>query len=166
MILRHTVFIFLILCLHACGFHLRGSDLEELEALQNSSFYVRSNGANQLANEVRIKLENVDIRPVKTAAEAEYIITLSKESFNRKVLSVSPDTGKVEEYAITYRAAMTVQGANGETLANLEPVTAARDITVDEATVLGKFTEEGVLHKDIAKQAAGTVLRRLRILIR
>jgi len=161
MILRYTVFILIIIWLNACGFQLRGSNLE---ALQNSSVYVVSSGANDLAREVKIQLENADISPVKSAADAEYIVTLSKETFDRKVLSVSPDTGKVEEYEITYRAEMTIRGANGETLANSEPVTAERDYTFDEGSVLGKFTEESVLRKDIAKQAAATVLRRLQVL--
>ena len=161
MISRYTIFILILVGLHACGFQLRGSNLE---ALQDSSVYVRSNGANQLAKEVKIQLENADISPVKSAKDAEYIITLSNETFDRKVLSVSPDTGKVEEYVISYRAELTIQEANGETLANSESVTAERDYTFDEGSVLGTFTQESVLRKDIAKQAAATVLRRLQVL--
>ncbi len=161
--LRYSIFILIIMGLGACGFQLRGSNLE---ALQESSVYVKSNGADKLARQVKIQLENADISPVKSANDAEYVITLSNEHFDRKVLSVSPDTGKVEEYEITYYALMTIQGTDGKTLVSSEPVTAERDYTFDEDAVLSKFTEERVLQTDIAKQAAATVLRRLQVLTR
>ena len=163
MLLRYSSLISILLCLHACGFQLRGSNLE---ALQNSSVYVSSNGADQLAREVRIQLQNADIFPVGSITNAEYIINLSDEVFDRKVLSVSPRTGKVEEYEISYSAKMTIQGKNGEALVNSETIIAERDYTFDEGSVLGTFTQESVLQTDIAKQAAAAVLRRLQVLTR
>ena len=163
MVLRNSFFIFILLFLHACGFELRGSNLE---ALQNSSVYVGSSGANQLAAQVRIQLQNADIIPTGSITDAEFIINLSNEFFDRKVLSVSPQTGKVEEYEISYSAKMTIRKSDGEVLVNAEPITAERDYTFDEGSVLGTFTQESVLHTDIAKQAAATVLRRLQAVTR
>lgn len=163
MVLRYLFLISILLCLQACGFQLRGSNLE---ALQNSSVFVNSKGAPQLANQVIIQLQNADISPVGTTNDAEYIIDLSDEFFDRKVLSVSPQTGKVEEYELSYSAKMTIRKSNGEVLVNAEPITAERDYTFDEGSVLGTFTQEGVLQTDIAKQAAAAVLRRLQAVTR
>lgn len=163
MVLRYSFLISILLCLHACGFQLRGTNLE---TLQDSSVYVSSNGANQLAAQVRVQLQNADITPVGSASDAVYIIDLSNEFFDRKVLSVSPQTGKVEEYELSYSAKMTIRKSNGEVLVNAEPITAERDYTFDEGSVLGTFTQESVLQTDIAKQAAATVLRRLQAVTR
>lgn len=153
----------MIIGINACGFQLRGSNLE---ALQNSSVFVNSVGADQIAREVRIQLQNADITPVGSASDAEYIINLSEEYYDRKVLSVSPQTGKVEEYELSYSAKMTIRKKNGEVLVNSEALTAERDYTFDEGSVLGTFTQESVLERDIAKQAAAAVLRRLQAVTR
>ncbi|MBI4005537.1 MAG: hypothetical protein HY356_02610 [Gammaproteobacteria bacterium] len=158
MTFRLAVFLSLICGLGACGFQLRGSNLQ---ALQHSQVYVQSNGANALAKEVKIQLQNADVTPVKSVSDAKYIINLSNESFDRRVLSVSPQTGKVEEYEITYRASLSITGSDGDTILKSEPVTAVTDYTFDEDAVLGKFEEERVLRDDIVRHAASNVLRRL-----
>ena len=150
---------FLLMGLSACGFQLRGTNLQ---ALQNASIYIQSSGANILAAEVRRQLLDADVKPVSSAAKADYIVTLSNESFQSKVLSVSPTTGKVEEYEVTYTAMLKITNKNENATTDAEPITAARDYTFDKGAVLGKIEEESVLKIDIAKQAAASVLRRLR----
>lgn len=133
-----------------------------MQQLQDSRIFVQSSGANILAAEVRQQLEKSGITTVKSASEAEYVIKLNNENFGRSILSVSSTTGKVEEYEITYRANLSITGADGESLVKSVPITAARDYTFNEDAVLSKFTEENVLRRDIAKYAAASVLRRLR----
>ncbi len=150
---------FLILNLSACGFQLRGA---YLEALQNSRIYIQSANANALAAEVKQQLLDADVTTVTTAAEADYIVTLSNEAFDTKVLSVSPATGKVEEYEVTYTALLAIATKDKKAVPNTETISASRDYTFDEGSVLGKFDEEAVLKKDITKQTAESVIRRLR----
>ena len=149
---------FLLMVLSACGFQLRGANLQ---ALQNANIFVQSSNANVLTAEVKRQLLDADISPVSSAADADYIVTLSNESFNRKILSVSPATGKVEEYEVTYTAMLKITTLDESSTARTEPVSATRDYTFDEGSVLSKFREESVLKKDITKQVAATVLRRL-----
>ena len=156
------ILVILLIELSACGFQLRGA---YLQALQNANVYVQSSGANVLAAEVKRQLLDVDVTPVSSKSDADYIITLSNESFDRKVLSVSPTTGKVEEYEVTYAAMLKITSPDESSNARAEPVSARRDYTFDEGSVLGKFKEESVLKKDIIKQVATTVLRRLRAVI-
>ena len=149
----------LLMELSACGFQLRGTNLQ---AIQNVTIYVQSSGADILAAEVKRQLLDADVKTVSGASKADYTVTLSNESFQSKVLSVSPTTGKVEEYEITYNAMLKITNRDKSTTASAEPISAQRDIIFDEGAVLATIEESSVLKRDIAKQAAATVLRRLR----
>lgn len=153
---------FLLMGLSACGFQLRGTNLQ---ALQDASIYVQSSAANVLALQVKQQLIDAGAEPVTNASDADYIVNLSNESFKTKVLSVSPNTGKVEEYEVTYTALLKITRRNDKETATAEPVSASRDYTFDEGSVLGTFRQESVLKADIAKQVAATVLRRLRAVV-
>ena len=151
--------VFLLMGLSACGFQLRGTNLQ---ALQNASIYVQSSGADILAAEVRRELLDADVKTVSSASKADYIVTLSNESFQSKVLSVSPTTGKVEEYEVSYTAMLKITHKDESTTASAEPISAQRDYTFDKGAVLGKIEEEAVLKNDITRQAAAAVIRQLR----
>ena len=152
----------LLIGLSACGFQLRGT---KLQALQDANIYVQSSGANVLAAEVKRQLFDADVTLASSASDADYVVNLSNESFDRKVIAVSPTTGKVEEYEVTYTAMLNITGPDKSSTTGAKPVSASRDYTFDEGSVLGKIKEESVLKKDIAKQVAATVLRRLRAVI-
>ncbi len=150
---------FLLTGMGACGFQLRGTNLQ---ALQNAAVYIQSSGANILAAEIKRQLLHADIKTAPGATDADYIIMVSNESFRSRVLSVSPATGKVEEYEVTYNAMLKIAGKNGSTMmTDTIPVTATRDYTFDEGAVLGKIEEESVLKMSIARQAAASVIRQL-----
>jgi len=150
---------FLLMELSACGFQLRGTNLQ---AIQNVTIYVQSSGADILAAEVKQQLLDADVKTVSGASKADYTVTLSNESFKRKVLSVSPTTGKVEEYQITYNAMLKITNKNDTKTVSAEPISASHDIIFDEGAVLATIEESAVLKRDIARQAAASVLRRLR----
>jgi len=156
--LRYSLLLLILASICACGFELRGSNLE---TLRQSSVYVNVSGASTLAQEVRQQLEFADIPIARTASDADYVVDISNETFERKVLSVSAQTGKVEEYEIFYQARLSVTGPDGKKLINSEPITAQRDYAFDSGSVLGSFDNEAVLQRDISKYAASTVLRRL-----
>ena len=153
---------FILMGLSACGFQLRGANLQ---GLQDANIYVQSSGANVLAAEVKRQLLDADIKPVSSASDADYIVTLSNEVFKTKVLSVSPTTGKAEEYQISFTAMVKIASQDESTTPRTEPVAATRDLTFDEGSVLGKVQEESIMKKEIAKQVAASVLRRLRAAI-
>ena len=163
MTLRFILLLILVLALTACGFQLRGSNLG---SLKNSHIYIKSGGANQLASQIKKQLEFAEIPVVQDLDKADYIIEVGNETFKRSVLSVSAQTGKVEEYEVTYNASLSVTGPDGNFLLKDEPVTAQRDFTFDEDSVLGKFDEESELREEITRYAADTVLRRLQAVTR
>jgi Rare lipoprotein B len=147
----------------ACDFHLRGSSLE---ALRESRVYITADRAPGLAQQVKRQLEFAGVPAVNTIGEAKYIIGLRDEFFNRSVLTVSADTGKVEEYELTYTVNLSITGQDGKILLQPEAVTAQRYFTFDEDSVLGKFDEENKLREELTRYAADTVLRRLQAVTR
>lgn len=163
MTLRLGLLLLFISMLCACGFQLRGSNLG---SLKNATVYVQSRGAGALANELKEQLGYSEVTIANKASEADYIIDISNENFERKVLSVSPRTGKVEEYEIYYQALLTITGPDGKNLIKSEPITAQRDYVFDEGSVYASFDQEQELRKDISKYAASNVLRRLQAVIK
>jgi LPS-assembly lipoprotein len=159
--LRHSLFLLSLISLCACGFELRGSNLE---SLQQSKVYVNSSGANPLAREIREQLKFADVPVARTVSEADYVVDVGNENFERKVLSISGETGKVEEFEILYHAYFSVTGPGGKTLVKSEPITGQRDFVFVDDAVLGKSDEENKLREEIRQQSAASVLRRLKTL--
>ncbi len=157
-LIRYILLLLLIGGLTACGFQLRGSNLESLKQYK---VYVQSNESGFLVRDVREQLQFADIPLAKTSKEADYVISIQGENFEQKVLTVSSTTGKAEEYEIYYNAFMSITDKNGERLVDNEPISARRDFTFDEDAVLSKFDEGNQLHRDMSKSTASNVLRRL-----
>jgi len=161
--IRYLTIIILAAALAGCGFHLRGSGPG---ALDISSIYVDADGARKLGEEVSSQLSGMGVVTTASADAAEYTLKLANERQERKVLTVSAQTGKVEEYELIYSANMSVINADGKALSKNQPVTARRDLTYDEDAVLGKFEEERIMQEDLRKQVAANVLRRLNAVIK
>lgn len=158
------IFLFsLFVSLAACGFHLRGSGPG---ALSINSVYVQSSGANKIADEVKNQLNGLGVITPGNAESAEYTLSLSSEREARKVLTVAADTGKVQEYEISFSVSMSVTDASGQELSKNQSVRAKRDLTVDEDAVLGKFEEERTIQEELKRQTAASVLRRLQAVTR
>jgi LPS-assembly lipoprotein len=146
----------------ACGFHLRGSQLTELDI---PDIYVTNSGAPKLAAEAKSQLERAGVKTTASSDDAAYIVTFKNESIEKSVLSVSASTGKAEEYQLNYKATMDVIDSNGAGITQNDRIQAIRDFTEDQDAVLGKFSEEQVINEDLVRSAAQQALRRLRALI-
>ena len=150
--------IVLVSTLCACGFHLRGH--EKITSTDSSNIVVLSSSAPNVSSEVTSLLNLGGAHIVTARDEADYILTLSDETFDRQVLSVSAATGKVKEYQLTLNARMSVSGKKGENLVNNESVGVTRDYTFDDTSILGKSNEESVLREDLVKQVSMQIVRR------
>lgn len=154
--LRIITVLLLLISVAACGFQLRGSNLD---VLQRSNVYIQSSGADEISSEVKRQLRYAGVNLINKSGDADYVIELSNERFDRNIISVSPETGKVQEYELAYQSNLSVTDRNGKKLVKNETITAARDYVFDDAAILGNFSQESVLQKDIARYAAGNVLR-------
>ncbi|MEQ8938726.1 MAG: hypothetical protein RLT30_08475, partial [Gammaproteobacteria bacterium] len=93
-----------------CGFQLRGA---QMTGFTSSSIYLNNQGASQLLEQVRLQLQGAGATIAESPQQADYVLGLTQERFERSVLSVSAVTGKVEEYLITYSAGMDVRKPGG-----------------------------------------------------
>ena len=152
----------LLLLNAACGFHLRGSQTTNFDV---TNIYIQSAGAPRLEKQVKAQLVSAGVGVANSIETASYIVDLNAERFERSVLSVSADTGKVEEFQIVYQATMNAAHIDGTNIARGDNIRVVRDLTFDEEAVLGKFSEEALIQEDMVRTAASQVLRRLQALI-
>ena len=160
-----TFYTLLLATLCGCGMHLRGSsaEVEEFNTWRINVDHVRAPGVwAELREILAISGEHM----AKNAKRADYVIHLAGERISRDVLSVSPQTGKVEEFQLTYAVLFTLQRAGGGTLLENVPITLQRDFTFDQDAVLGNFSEEETLRDEMTREAAEQVIRRSSAAIR
>lgn len=156
--ITQSALVLALLCVSACGFHLRGSVPVDL---QFSRVYVRDHRAHRVAAELTRQLGYSRVVVAPDAASADVVVELRNERFDERVLSVDPRTGKAREYQIAYRVDLAVHHTDRRSLIKDQTVDLLRDYTFDERAALGKFEEQQVLRDDMIQDAAETVLRRL-----
>ena len=164
--MRHLIhYAVLLATLCGCGLHLRGSsaDVEEFNTWHIHVDQIRAPG---VWAELREILSVSRTQLAKNPKQADYVIRLAGERVTRDVYSVSPRTGKVEEFQLTYVVLLTLQRVGGDTLLENVPITLQRDFTFDQDAVLGNFSEEETLRDEMTREAAEQVLRRTSAAIR
>ena len=157
---RATLLVLPAILLSACGFHLR-SERSGVADIQADRIYVDDDRADNLADEVRSQLKDAGVKVTDSADKAQFVILLASESFRRDVLSVSPKTGKIEEYQVALSAKLTLKETGGMKLLDNDPISLVRDYTYDQNAALGKFSEEETLRDELTRDAADQVLRRV-----
>ncbi len=145
-----------------CGYHLRGS--AAAGGWNLGRVYVVDSGAAALAAELRNQLDIFQVKVARNAQEADALVHLDREKYDRRVLSVDPETGKVREYEIGIETVLSVTRPDGAILLAETPIDLRRNFTFDEASVLGKTLEEGTLQAEMRTDAAEIIMRRLQTL--
>lgn len=160
--LRFSLLLVLLSLTTACGFHLRGS---VPGAEGPAAVVINSAGAPTVGDAVKTMLETggTDTNPESKTA---YRLLLTDQAIDRSVLSVSPVTGKVEEYQLTLTVNMAITDAEGKDILTSQPIRIARDFAFRDEAVLGSVAEQRVLEQEMINQAAGQIVRRLTALTR
>ncbi len=159
----------LLLTSTACGYHLRGSQQvgKSLEVV--ADVHIRSSGAARLEKEVRLQFAYAGVTIVPSPREGAYVVELKQEKFDKSVLTVSPETGKVEEYLLSYEARMSITDPDGRIIVRDNVLSASTDLAfaVDDVDidVLGKLSEENVIWEELLHNVARQVANRLQTLI-
>lgn len=145
-----------------CGFHLRGhAPTARAEQAQSFSVYLRVADASPLAAELRSQLAVAKVKIRDSMEGADYALSVYGENFKQTALSVSPTTGKVEEYQIVFTLRVSISRADGELLVDNQTLRVFRDYTFDEEAALGKFVEEEGLREELLKQVVAQIIRQL-----
>ena len=155
---RLTIILSIALLTSGCGdWHLRGTrtDLINLKAVT-----INGTAAPVLRLALLRELAFSNVRVVKRA-NSEAVLELGREQFDRRVVSVDPDTGKVRELELTMEVGFAVRDKEGNLLAPYQNLSWLRDFVFDETALLGTNEQETVIRRELAEDAAKTIVLRL-----
>jgi LPS-assembly lipoprotein len=144
----------------ACGFHLRGAaDLPPFL----SAVYIEEQQAPLIAEALKQAFVVRQLQPVEDKSQAQVVVDLRNELYNRKVLSVGT-AGKVQEFELNYDVDLALLSPKGAALADAQKLSIRRELRYDSNEVLAKSSEEELLKKEMVEDAARQIIRRLQFI--
>ncbi len=153
---RNLVLALVVMTAGGCGYQLRGS-----VSLPPGLDAVRVAGPIEISNALTRLLDGGGIHVRSARGSTGALLQLGDERFNRRVLSVDPDTGKESEFELAYQVTFEVTGAQGEELVPKQTISLIRDHVFDADSLLGSSREQNVLHTEMRRDAAAQILRRI-----
>jgi outer membrane lipopolysaccharide assembly protein LptE/RlpB len=148
--------------LSACGgWHLRGSTDESRVDL---SIYIQAAAASTIGVAIRRELKNRGARVAQTRTDADAVISVSGQHYERRILSIDPDSGKVREIELALTAEFSVRGKEGALLIPRETIEWQLDYVFDEGSVLGTNAQDAIGQRDLAELAATAMVLRIQSL--
>ena len=149
----------LLLSLGGCGgWHLRGTGDQSAVGYK---VYIKAAGSTIVADAVRRELNQRGAQVVTEVADADLIMEISGQSYDRRILSVDPDTGKVREIELGLASEFSIRDGDGTLLFPRETVTWDIDYIFDENSVLGTTEQDSVVRRDLAEIAATTMVLKM-----
>ncbi|WP_051711260.1 LPS-assembly lipoprotein LptE [Andreprevotia chitinilytica] len=144
------------LLLAACGFHLRGQGPNPVFAFP-SAYVTGAGGTAQQLKELLRVLPQVTLLDAASPAAVQIDVVL--ETNRQQVLTIN-GAGRVSEYRIIYTVNYRVR-RDKDTLIDDGHLSLFRDYSYDENNPLGKDAEAALLIKDMQRDAALQILRRI-----
>jgi LPS-assembly lipoprotein len=143
--------------LTACGFELRSAAVLPPEF---GKIYVQANST--LRNDVEVFLQGSNTELVSDRPQATFTLTLSNPRYQRRVLSVDPDTGREREFELSYSVDVVATDTSGRAILQPQTLSQQRDYVFDAAALIGSSQEEAVLRVEMRRELVRQVLYRLR----
>ncbi len=156
---KSLILSFLLLSLTACGYHLRGS--ASGGQLNVTRVTLELPNIRMISLELQDQLIIRDIEILNDPSDAQRILSLTDEQYERRVLSVDETTGKVTEYELEYSVYLQIFDPERNALMPPQRISMLRDVTYDPNAPIGKFAEEELIREDMIQNAANTILFRL-----
>lgn len=147
----------LLVALAGCGFHLRGSG-GAAASVAISTLHVSAPQAVHRA--IESYLSGTDVRLVAEPADADVVLKIPGESFDRRVLAVDPVTGKESEFELGYTLRFTAR-RGATVLLDDQSISITRDFVFDRDALIGKSREQAVLETEMRRDAVDQLMRRL-----
>lgn len=157
-VLRPLLLLLSLVLLSGCGFQLRGKI-----TLPSTIGPIHIQGLGEY-DEVRRELVQLfrfnEIQVIDNRQQAGSTLQISNRSSDRRVLSVDGN-GNVAEYELHEGASFALLGKNGQALVKQQSVSILTSYLNSETEVLGKQQEEAQLRRDIQRDLAAQIMRRL-----
>ena len=146
------------LLFQACGFKLRGNVAISPDL---APIHIKDvGGVSQIAVLLRDAMLRQGVVIVDDASQANAVVNLMLERFDRKVLTVS-SAGQVQEYALTYRVDFFVNNKDNTELIKKTSINVERVLRFDETELSAKAAEASVLQKGMLNDATRQILRQM-----
>jgi len=141
----------------ACGYHLRGAVTLPSEM---QTTWVQGNGNSELVRALRRNLTASKIEVVREKTEGAATLSITRDNISRRILSIGSD-GKAREFMLLYEVDYQLSGTDGKPLHDLQKVRLQRSYLYDPNDVLAAGQEEGTLRREMVRDMADLMLRRL-----
>lgn len=143
-----------VLVLSACGFQLRTA-VHLPEDL--SPLFIHGEGITANALRQRLSQEGVEITDDIDSAKLQ--VYLENEKQERRILSVSAISSKLEEIELNHQLSIKVEDKNGKALLSPQRLERSRYFSFDSQRVLAKAEEEATLRQELQQSILNQVLR-------
>ncbi len=154
-----TFILLVTLSLTACGFHLRGSQVQDM-AFAFKSLYLKVPAESPFVTDLRTALNANKVALTSSAEAAELVLEVVSEQTHKNILSLS-GSGRVKEYQLIYRVSLRAYDNKRNDWLPPEEIMLTRILAYDDAQILAKEQEEAQLYRDIRSDAVGQAIRRL-----
>jgi LPS-assembly lipoprotein len=154
-----TLLLLMALALAACGFHLRGTNLKDVQ-FAFKSLYLKAPGETPFVTDLRKALIANKITLTTTADTADLVLEVVSEQTIKQILSLS-GAGRVQEYQLFYTVSLRAYDNQQNDWLPVEEISLSRILPYDDTQVLAKQQEETMLYKDMRSDAVGQAVRRL-----
>jgi LPS-assembly lipoprotein len=146
-----------LVLLAGCGFQLRG-----VASLPFASLHVAGATRSSLVADLERRIE-INGSKLDAAERAEAVVQIQGERYEKKILSLS-GAGRVREFQLVYTVSYALHARDGREISPLTTIELLRDFSYDDSLALAKEHEEALLRRDMERDAADQILRRISLL--
>jgi LPS-assembly lipoprotein len=160
--ITHIILTGLVTALLAgCGFQLRGTESAALPVSMQKVAIAGISPSHPIGVELTqsLRARGAEVMQEKDAGSA--ILRIQSYNVKRRVLSVSPVTGKMRELEIFLQVSFNVIGPGGNQLIQPQSVRLVRDFVFDENQVYGTSEQEATLIRDLQRDAVQQMMFRI-----
>ena len=140
------------------GWYLRGT---RKTAMTGKKVFVTPVPGGRLDDVLRPELTYAGISVTTNRSKADAVLILQNQTFDRRVLSVDPRTGKVREVELGLEIRFEVRDAKGTILIAPEKFQFYEDFVYDEGSVLGTQEVEQGSRNALEREAARSLVLRI-----
>ncbi|MBJ6978004.1 MULTISPECIES: LPS assembly lipoprotein LptE [unclassified Luteimonas] len=148
----------MLLALSACGFHLR--EPLQLPPGLDGVRVVAADPYSALAQALTRSLEHAGLEVKDGVAQGTGVLRIHSEGWDSQAISVD-QFGRAQEFTLRYAAVFSVQDANGDELVPEQVIELSREYVSLPENSTGSESEREMLSRELQREMAASVLRRI-----